>query len=56
MCGGILERLDLIPCAGDDSTLVRNDRTNWHFSSRIRLMSLTQRLTHEIGIAVEINH
>ena len=55
MSGGNWKELFNAGCAGD-LALVRNDRTNWHFSSGVCLVSLTQRLTHEIGIAVKINH
>ena len=55
MRGGVLKRLDLIPCTGNDAPLVGDHRANWHLAGRAGLVRLAQRLTHEIGVAVEIN-
>jgi len=55
MGGRVLERLDLIPCTRNDTALVGYHRTDGYLAGRAGLVRLAQRLTHEIGIAVEIN-
>ena len=53
--GGVLEGFHLVPRAGDDPALADDHGTDRHLAGGIGLAGLTQRLAHEIGVAVQID-
>ena len=53
--GGVLERLDLIKRARNNSSFAHDDRANRHFAAFVSLRRLPQRFAHEIIVAVQIN-
>src|SRR5882672_8831510 len=55
MGGGVLEQLDLIEGAGNDSSLADYDSADWDFGCFIGFGRLAQRLAHEIVVALQIN-
>ena len=53
--GGVLERLDLVPGAGDDAVFMDDDGADGHFAALVCLVRLAECLRHEVRVAPQID-
>jgi hypothetical protein len=53
--GGVLEQLHLIERPTDDSPLAHDDRADGHFLRLEGARGLSQRLAHEVRVALQVN-
>lgn len=55
MGGGILEQLDLVEGARNDFPVAHHHSADWNLLRFVRAHGHAQRLTHEIGVALQVD-